>query len=591
MTDRFTKITFRNYKALKSYSVVLTDFNVLVGPNNAGKSTIIGAFRILSEGLRKARARKAQYIRNPSVNAWGHQVSLIGIPVATENIFTNYDDSEPAVIEFSLASQNKLKLIFPENDLCYMLCEPVGKPTNSPATFRNTYQVDIGIVPILGPVEHNEPLFHKEAARLALLTHRASRNFRNIWHHYPEAFEKFRGLIKSTWPGMDIQPPEIDRSYEKPVLHMFCPEERYPREIFWAGFGFQVWCQMLTFIVRMKESSLLIIDEPDIYLHSDLQRQLLELLRQVPADILIATHSTEILTEVEPNDLLVINKRSKSAKRIKDPTQLQTIFSVLGSNLNPTLTQLAKSRRVLFVEGKDFQILSSFARKLERQTLANRSDFAVVPVEGFNPKRVKDFSEGMEITLGTKISKAVIFDRDFRSDGEVRSLQKEFAKFAAFFHIFGGKEIENYLLISPVLTRSIQKKIDSRNEKTGESDKFDGGADQMLDDITSGMKNKVQAQYLSKQLPFLRKDNPGLDDSTLNQKLLEEFEKQWANSALKILMVPGKEVLAKLNFQLQAQHSIALTPTFIIGCMKKQEVPTEISELIENLESFRKCAI
>ena len=30
---------------------------------------------------------------------------------------------------------------------------------------------------------------------------------------------------------------------------------------------------------------------------------------------------------------------------------------ILGSNLNPILTQLAKTKRVLFVEGKDFQIL------------------------------------------------------------------------------------------------------------------------------------------------------------------------------------------------------------------------------------------
>ena len=130
---------------------------------------------------------------------------------------------------------------------------------------------------------------------------------------------------------------------------------------------------MLTFMIQSKDSSLFIIDEPNIDLHSELQRQLVDILKSLGPDILIATHSTEIITEADPDDLLVINKKFQSAKRIKDPSQLQDIFQVLGSNLNPVLTQLAKTKRVLFVEGKDFQLLSQFARKLNRNQVANRS--------------------------------------------------------------------------------------------------------------------------------------------------------------------------------------------------------------------------
>lgn len=35
---RITSIRFRNYKAFRDYSISLNPFNVLVGPNNAGKS-------------------------------------------------------------------------------------------------------------------------------------------------------------------------------------------------------------------------------------------------------------------------------------------------------------------------------------------------------------------------------------------------------------------------------------------------------------------------------------------------------------------------------------------------------------------------
>ena len=365
--QHFTSVKFRNFKAFKSYSVTLKEFNVLVGPNNAGKSTIIGAFRILSEGIRKALARKPEFINALDNSTWGYRVSLADLPISTENVFHNYEDSEPVVVQFRLTNGNILYLFFASIDECYMTCSTSsGKVVRTPSDFAREFNVSLGFVPILGPVEHYEPLYQKEAARSALLTHRASRNFRNIWYHYPDGFEEFRSLIRETWPGMDIEPPEVKHSIKETGLNMFCPEDRLPREIFWAGFGFQVWCQMITYIVKSKDVSLFVIDEPDIYLHSDLQRQLVSLLKTLGPDILIATHSTEIISEADTDDLLVINKRFNSAKRISDPSQLQNIFGVLGSNLNPTLTQLAKSKRAVFVEGKDFQVLSLFARKLER---------------------------------------------------------------------------------------------------------------------------------------------------------------------------------------------------------------------------------
>jgi len=567
--------------------LALNEFNVLVGPNNAGKSTIVGVFRILSEGIRRASSRKPIYIDHESIRSPGYNVPLEGLPVATENIFTNYDDSDLATIEFRLSSGNKLRLVFPENELCYLLCDAKDKQIRTPSEFKKTYNVSVGFVPVLGPVEHNEPLYQKEAARLALLTHRASRNFRNIWHHYPEDFDEFRALVSSTWPGMDIERPEIDTSHKKPVLHMFCPEERYPREIFWAGFGFQVWCQMLTYIVRAKNDTLLIIDEPDIYLHSDLQRQLVEILRQISPDVLIATHSTEIISEADPGDLLVVNKKGQSAKRIKNPSQLQSIFGVLGSNLNPTLTQLAKSKRAVFVEGKDFQILSALSRKLGKQSLANRSDFAVIPVEGFNPARVLNFSEGIELTLGTKILKAVIFDRDFRSPEEVEGLLKGFNKFASVAHIHERKEIENYLLVPPVLQKAIEKRVAQRSGRQGTTKKFSENAEDILRELSNKMKSKVNAQFMSKREKFLKSANPGLDPASINQKMLEDFEALWSNMESRLKIVPGKDLLSALNEYLQDKYSVSVTHSLILGVMLQDQIPTDIVTLLDALDAFR----
>ena len=566
-------------------------FNILVGPNNAGKSTIIGAFRILAEAIRKARAKSPTLVEGPHGQTRGWDVNLRNIPVATENIFYNYEDDKPASVSFRLSTGDSLLLFFPVRGVCNLTYETSGKPINSPSAFRERFCPEIGFVPILGPVEHEEPLYQKEAAREALLSHRASRNFRNIWHHNPEPFNDFRALVQTTWPGMDIKEPEIDSTHEKPLLRMFCPEERIDREIFWAGFGFQVWCQMLTFIVANKSSSLFIIDEPDIYLHSDLQRQLVTILRSLGPDILIATHSTEIISEADPNEILVVAKKAKSAKRVSDPAQLRSIFDTLGSNLNPFLTQVARTKRLVFVEGKDFQILGRFASKLGLRTVAMRSDFAVVPIDGFNPNRAKAFKEGVEATLDSKINVAVIFDRDYRSDKEVNEELEELRTFCDYAHIHSKKELENFVLVPDAISRAISQKIAERNRHSGENLCFADDVRALLLGLTNEFKHDVQAQLLKRQLPYVSSSNRKLDDSTITVSLLSSFDEKWKCLDSRLDMVSGKQLLSRLNIHLQDKLHVSITPTLIVENMLPSEVATEMKDILTALQEFAAEAI
>ncbi len=316
LSHQFVRVDFSRFKAFDSFRLDMRHFNIMVGPNNSGKSTILAAFRILAAGMRIANRRKPVMVDGPKGRRHGYAIDIDTISVAEENIFYNYDDSQPASVSFRLSNGNSLTLRFPKAGVCNLIADDPTKRIPTPALFRSRFNCPIGFVPILGPVEHNERLYEREAARLALFNYRAARNFRNIWHHYPEKFDTLRDTLRRTWPGMDIERPVVDLSHPKPVLHMFCPEERIPREMFWAGFGFQVWCQMLTHLVQSSDVSLFLIDEPDIYLHSDLQRQLLALLRNLGPDILLATHSTEIVTEAEPDEIVLIDKRKERDARL-----------------------------------------------------------------------------------------------------------------------------------------------------------------------------------------------------------------------------------------------------------------------------------
>jgi hypothetical protein len=584
---RYIQVTFKRFKAFESFTLNLRPMNIMVGPNNAGKSTILAAFRILEAGLRKARARKAVLVEGPAGPRYGYTVDFTALSIADENIFFNYDESEPASVTFSLTRGKQLMLYFPESRVCHLFVDDPKRQIRSPREFRSTFNCRIGFVPILGPVEQDETLYKEEAARLALFNYRAARNFRNIWHHYPGDFEIFQRLLRETWPGMDIQKPDPPPMLGPPTLHMFCTENGITREIAWVGFGFQVWCQMLTHLVKSRESSIFLIDEPDIYLHSDLQRRLLTLLAELGPDILIATHSTEIVSEADLDTIVLIDKAKRRAKRIKVPAQLHEVFSRLGSSLNPQFTQLAKTRCVVFVEGTDFRIFSKYARKLGLGSLANREQFAVIPIDGFNPERARNMKEGIERALGLTVRAAVVLDRDYRSRQECSAIEEQCRAFCELAIVHIRKEVESFVLVPEAIDRAARRRLAERARRTGEEVAYTNGCSEVLNRFVDDQKSYVMSQFTASRRIFVRRLRTGEHETTIDQETLDAFESDWAKGTTRRLaMMPAKEALSRVNQHLQEHYAVAVTATNVIDAMRDEEIPNEMRELLNGLAAF-----
>ena len=113
---------------------------------------------------------------------------------------------------------------------------------------------------------------------------------------------------------------------------------RLTRELYWSGFGFQIWCQLLTHLSRSHDSSLVVIGEPEVYLHPDVRRQLIGILRDLGPDVLFATHSTEIMAEADPSDIVLVDKHKTTAERLRNVVGVQRAMDAVGSVQNITLT-------------------------------------------------------------------------------------------------------------------------------------------------------------------------------------------------------------------------------------------------------------
>lgn len=582
---RFTSVEFKKYKAFSRYSVALSDFNVLVGPNNCGKSTVIGAFTALHAGIRRARAFSPDRAPDNQGRDYGYTLSTDSIPISLENVHTDYgeDDTE---VTFRLSNGNKLQLLFPKDGgiILFPLSDTVT--IKSPREFRTHYPVSIASVPILGPVEHNEEFVQSATVQRELYTHRASRHFRNYWHYFPEGFEDFAELVRTTWPGMDILPPE-QPDYFQNKISMFCLENRITRELYWAGYGFQIWCQLLTQISRAKNASILVIDEPEIYLHPDVQRQLYGILKTVGPDVLIATHSTEIISEVEPSDILIVDKRLRSAKRLSDIEEVQSAIDSIGSIQNITLTKLAQNRRVVFVEDeKDFLIIRRFAKILGFDEISASIGVTAVKSEGVgNWKSVKSVGWGIERALGKKLKIAAIYDRDYYCQEELDNIQSSLNQHLQLVHFHALKEIENYLLMPKVLERACEKAIKDRDRRTGEKTEDSVPVIEWLDEISNDLKTDILAQYGAKRSEFYR--SKGVDPSESIAEASKWVEDQWSNIEKRMKIVPGKKIIKKFRTLVQNNFHITLTNIRIINSCSRDDIPSDLVMLIKKLDQFR----
>src|SRR5690554_5317042 len=117
-----TSIEFHNFKALSQFSISLSRLNVLVGPNNSGKSTIISAFRALEAGLRTARSRRPTWQETPNGMRQGYVIPVDSLPLSVENAQTDYADVDSEIV-FRLTNGHRLKLHFIRDGTCLLIPE------------------------------------------------------------------------------------------------------------------------------------------------------------------------------------------------------------------------------------------------------------------------------------------------------------------------------------------------------------------------------------------------------------------------------------------------------------------------------------
>jgi hypothetical protein len=359
-------------------------------------------------------------------------------------------------------------------------------------------------------------------------------------------------------------------------------ENRIPREVYWSGFGFQVWMQMMLQIRRCGENSILVLDEPDIYLHPELQKALMRLIRGRASQLFIATHSTEIVNEAEPGDILLVSRRHQNTQRISGDDGYKELFHYLGSSENAEFARIARARRIVFFEGQDRKIIRRFAGKIEGTDLLESPDTSFFQAGGFSQwSRITNVDWALKNMFGVDAKIVAIFDRDYLCDEEVADFLKKMNSETMRTFVLDRKEIENYAIEYDPLERATVKRIAERGVILSESD-----ARGLLDGVFSEMRNDAQARFLASYLAFHRKRSPSVKVVNHLSEANKLFESRWADVDQRLTLIPGKIFFSDLSKSMQDKFGTGITINQVIAEFRKGQVSETLSRILQDSDRF-----
>lgn len=581
------RLRLEQFKAFERFQVTFGPETYLVGPNNAGKSTLIAALRVAANMLRHAKRRQPEYDaedgdRPVPAYAFGPgQFQLVD-----ENLRHEFRQLETR-LELVFRSGSRLVAVWPSPDepdaeSFFYLRTGDGVLVRRSAQAREHFPT-LAVLPLLSPVEHQERVLDDTYVRENWSGRLASRHFRNQLRLLQtrqssddderSELDDFLEWAEPWTPDFSIHSIDVRTTDRGRVMDVFCLEQgsHTEKELFWAGDGMQVWLQLLMHLWRNQGVDTVVLDEPDLYLHADLQRRLVRLLDDLSSQTVAASHSAEVLAEAAPQSITWITKERRRGVRAPDDRILTQLSSAIGSHFNIRLARALRAQAVLFVEGEDMKILRNFARTVGADELIRETKLVTVPLRGFsNWPQVEPFAWLVDQLLGSAVRAYVILDRDYRTDAQVQDVVARLRNVGVGCHVWRRKELESYVLDDDAIARA------------SGADASDVGT--RIADLAEEQRESVFARMLAERL--VTEVDPQHHTVTVTEAAREAFDELWARADERLFRCDPKHLLRGLNQWLTDNGHRAVAARKLSAGMTLDEIPDEMTEALRHAQEL-----
>jgi AAA ATPase domain/AAA domain, putative AbiEii toxin, Type IV TA system len=590
------QIHLASFKGFHDFTLTCSQFTTLVGPNNGGKTTILQAIRLIWDVFAIA---------------------------ATDTSTPNMLKSDVRMISWSADPIGAINKLSPNSPEAMWL----GRLTSVPCEVSVTLRGGIGIhltvraprsyeldVTIEGESVRKSPnLLDREkietiwSIRPAFMPPVAGLSpIENKLNYYDLSQKLERGLISECWrsylfwlwndgdktaytnvvasverylPGAKAHEPRLTHDSPERVLIEY-EENGITLDMSMSGGGFRTLLGLGAILFLSKERCLL-LDEPDVHLHSSLQRQVARMLwdhaLESEKQVFVATHAPDFIAEMPTESLHWINREHQTSLQ---SDSLGDFLVELGSISKADAIRVAGKDKVLFVEGDlDEKILhrlvevhcasSGATNCLEDKHLM----IARLPGGKGTASRLSAFKRLLLESFAMDVMVVAIVDTDYDLP-EPTDPNEPIVRLPR-------KEIENYLLDPDLLSRALNR----ADKKRGVESHLPtiGEIASQLNKITNDEKIAALTRY--QILPRYRETlDRSLAPSTKEADAEKWFSEHWQDTLWRMRFCPGKAVLKKIKKWSQDTFNATLTNGLLVDAI--ENCPDDMQKVVDSVTAL-----
>ncbi len=454
-------IKLTRFKQFRETEIRLRPFSVLMGENNAGKTTVLQAIWLALDSLRHGKLltidRKTLQIRVSSTGYYifdfpfipqGDLSSLFYNKISREG--STYDESSGTILEIVDERQNcfrlhlrdlfknlNVKLLTPAPELCrpeLQNYEPLYISGFSGVSFQEErmFPAAVGARIAAGDI-------HSVVRNIVL----------DLKLHEPKKYAYLEKLLSEEF-GFRIKEIHYYGDEEQYIFSEYEKETKKGSvglDFSGCGSGMMQILQIIAVILRNcpEKTRVVLIDEPESHLHENLQIRLLRVLMRLQQELgiqmILATHSAAMICHAAPEDVIPILPYAPVNKGLVCETEMQkNVAARLGAY---DLGRAEAGGKLAFFDRFRLDPLEKLAERMHLDVFSGVNTIPVVRGWRTDDDFPFGLRDALHEMLGREIEIHIVYDPDEMTEEELTRIKLLAEKGRVILHTLSWKNIEN----------------------------------------------------------------------------------------------------------------------------------------------------
>jgi|GEM_PF-1714791 len=585
---RIKSITLERFRQFQRSTIHFGEYNVIVGPNNSGKTTVLHGIRAFFS-LMKGHVR---FEGNPPKPTY-HRRFLS----SAEEVVPTPDQRE---LWYGKKAGSGCKITVEFSDetaFSVVLRQQFGQvhvstenlPTlTSVAQVRRYLDMTVAFIPGLVGVLVSEP-YATLARRNSLASQgRYSEIFRSSLHQLKERdadadadaglLRKLNATLHDLF-GLEVTKIAFNPDTDEYVTVLY-KQGTAEYDVVSSGSGLQQVIQILTYLY-LSNPQILLIDEPDAHLHSQLQGRLGTLFRRAATDlnaqVFLSTHSMDLVDTANPSEVIVIDSKKNDIRALGENADVVGALVGAGIVENSSLSRIIASRRMVIIEDEDISLYKLLDRVTGAGLFGSASGAYVKSAKGCSnfPQYVV-LADVIESFSGSPLDLVFLQDRDGLPDFMVQDFLKSMQRERMDVHLLDRHELESYLINPELICAALKDAITEADVQ--------GAILEAAKQIRQEARQKCRetAKLVNRHFSPSKKIKPRELEQKTDAWFDELDDTDWGTVAR---VWPGKETLKIIRQVLRSRHGLELREGTLRTAMEPRHLPDDFVDFWKGLAS------